>query len=108
MGLYLVRIQPLACLGRGDTTAMATHHGWCGGGRRGTWRGSSLGTGYLGGVLFLGNHGCVTIYSIGCIGLLGSKLIHNLGVDEDIIKQQDSVADASAVEVGEEEAGDDL
>ena len=50
----------------------------------------------------------VTIYSVGCIYLIGSKLVHNLGVDEDIIKQQDSVADASAVEVGEEEAGDDL
>ena len=50
----------------------------------------------------------VTIYSVGCIGLLGSKLVHNLGVDEGIIKQQDSVADATAVEVGEEEAGDDL
>ena len=50
----------------------------------------------------------VTIYSVGCIGLLGSKLVHNLGVDEGIIKQQDSVAYATAVEVGEEEAGDDL
>ena len=50
----------------------------------------------------------VTIYSVGYIGLLSSKLVHNLDVDEDIIKQQDSVADASAVEVGEEEAGDDL
>ena len=50
----------------------------------------------------------VNIYSIGGIGLLSSKLIHYLCVDEDIIKQQDSVADASAVEVGEEEAGDEL
>ena len=88
MGLYLVRIQPLACLGRGDTTAMATHHGWCSGGRRGTWRGSSLGTGYLGvSVIFGQSRLFVTIYSVGCIGLLGSKLVHNLGVDEDIIKQ---------------------
>ena len=45
-----------------------------------------------------------TIYSVSCIGFLSSKLIHNLGVDEDIINHYDTVADVTAVNVGEEKA----
>ena len=50
----------------------------------------------------------VAVYPVSCIGFLSSKLIHDFSVDEDTIKQQDSVADVTAVEVGEVETGDGL
>ena len=49
-----------------------------------------------------------TIYSVSCVCLLPSKILDNPGIDQDMVKDQDSVSDTTAVQVGEEDATEEL